>query len=1146
MNGAGETNTRHDSLTIRIVRKFLESNLSMVLLLVSIGAGAIALAVTPREEEPQITVAAANVMVSFPGHGAPDVEQLVSTPLEKMLLQVPGVERVYSRSMPGQSIVTVRFYVGQPLEPSYVKLIRKLNENLDRTTPGVAGWVVKPIDVDDVPVVTFTLTSATRDDYELRRMADELVTRLQGVPNAGVAYVVGGRPRELLVRPSAARMASYRVAALDLSRAIQASNSSVLAGAFDRTDRGVRVQAGEFIADARDLQNLVVGAWNGRPVYLRDVADVQDGPGEFSDYVRFHRGPAWDHPKESGAAGSLIGGKGDPEPPRSASQPAVTIAVAKKHGTNNVWVARDLLAQMAELKKAILPADVQVVVTRNYGVTANDKVKELQAGLLVAIAVVMALLAIGLGYRQALVVAIVVPSVFGLTLIVNYLLGFSINRISLFALTVALGLLVDDPIVDVENIHRHFHLRGKATPDVVLEAVNEVRPPLIAATFAVILSFLPMLFVTDMMGQYLRPMAANIPVAMLMSLTVSFTITPWLAYRLLKGHRAGAVEPAPTGGRPSGPRRFFDATLRPLLARRRLGRAFLAVVMLLFAGSVLLVLTRRVQVKQLPYDNKDEMLLALDMPAGTTLERTDAVSRDFERYLASVAEVTDFEAYVGTASPVDFNGLMRQYFLRRAPNRADIRVNLVHKTERAYASHELALRLRADLTAIAARDGVKLKIVELPAGPPAMSTVVAAIYGGPTQSYADLEQAASIVKARMGREPGLVDIDDTVDEDQAKYVFEVDRQKAALNGLTTDEISRTIALALGSQSPGAAQVPHERAPVRIALWFPRAERSSTVDLARIYAKGAGGNLVPLSEVGAWRTTVEDKTIYHRQLQRVVYVLGETAGRPPVETILDLRADRVEGRDRGFVDAKAEPRPLDRRTMFHQGGGIPWGVPPGISVGWWDEGEMYVTLHLFRDLALAMLAALAGIYVILMNQTGSYRLPLTIMRAIPLMVIGVLPGFWLLNQIGSHAVGGFRNPIFFSGPAFMGMIALAGIVTRNSIIIVDFIHIGLLRGLPLEEAILESVSVRLRPILLTSGAAVLGAIPITLDTVFGGMAWSLIFGLVVSTLFSLFVIPVTYNVVYANKPDHGLPDMIRRKLAASLGEQAAAGKQSVSV
>lgn len=1127
-----------ESMTIRIVRKFLESNLSVVFILVSLVVGVVALMVTPREEEPQLTVAAANVMVSFPGHTSQDVEQLISTPLERMLYQIPGVEYVYSRSMPGQSVVTARFTVGEPLEPSYVKLIRKLNENMDRIVPGAAVWVVKPIDVDDVPIVTFTLTSTAHDDYSLRRMADEVVTRLQGTANAGLAYVVGGRPRELLLRPSAARMASYRISALELARAIQASNSNVVAGTFDRNDRGVRVQAGQFIADARDLQNLVIGAWNGRPVYLRDVADVTDGPGEFSDYVRFHRGLAWDHPKEAGAAGSLIGGTVVSPPSSKCAQPAVTVAIAKKKGTNNVWVAEDLLKRMEGLQKEILPADVQVVVTRNYGVTANAKVSELEEGMFVAIAVVMALLVIGLGYRQALVVAIVVPCVFGLTLIVNYLFGFSVNRISLFALTVALGLLVDDPIVDVENIHRHFQLAGRSTAEVVLEAVNEVRPPLIAATFAVIFSFLPLLFITDMMGQYLRPMAANVPVTMFMSLVVSFTITPWLAYKFLKGH-AGGTAPAPQAASPSGSRRFFDRTLRPMIQHPRRGGLFLVLVLVLFVGSILLVVTRQVPVKSLAYDNKDEMLLVLDMPKGTTLERTDAVARQFEHYLASVPEITDFETYVGTGSPADFNGLMRGYGLRRAPNLADIRINLIHKTERTHSSHTLALRLRKELTAIAEKNGVKLKIVELPAGPPTMSTLVAAVYGSATSSYEDLMKAAEILKTRLKREPGVVDVDDSVDEDQSRYTFEVDKQKAALNGVSTDDIARTLALALGSQVIGTAQIPNERTPVKMVLWFPRTERSSTIDLARIHAKGAAGNLVPLSELGVWRTGVEDKTIQHRQLQRVVYVTGETAGRPPIETILDLRADEVHDRGEAFVDTQSQPRPLGSRTMARPGGGIPWQVPPGVTVRWWDEGEMYITLHMFRDLSFAMAGALILIYIILMNQTGSYGLPLTIMLSIPLMVIGVLPGFWLLNQLGPRSIGGISNPVFFSGPAFMGMIALAGIVTRNSIIIVDFIHLGLMRGLELKEAILDSVSVRLRPIILTSGAAVLGALPITLDTVFGGMAWALISGLIVSTVFSLFVIPVTYYLVYARKPDQGLPENIRKKLAAHQGQEVIA-------
>ncbi len=1115
----------HESFTIRVVRKFLETNLSMVLIVLSLAAGIAALVVTPREEEPQIVVPAANVMISFPGRSAEEVEQLVTTPVERMLYQIPGVQYVYSRSMAGQSIVTVRFHPGQPLEPSYVKLIRKLNENMDRTVPGSAAWVVKPVDVDDVPIVTFTLTSGTRRDYELRRIADEIVVRLQSSPDASVAYVTGGRPRELLVHPSAARMAARGITLLHLHRAIQAANASAAAGAMDRNDTAMRVRAGQWLASAADLRDLVVGVWNGRPVYLREVAEVSEGPGEPLDYVRFHCGLAWNHKPDGFPAGVPLGDRTlDTVPP--AGLPAVSIAVAKRRGTNNVRVAEDLIARMQQLRRELIPADVEVAVTRNYGFTANGKVEELKEGLFVAIAVVMALLIIGLGFRQAFVVAVAVPCVFGLTLIASYFFGFSVNRITLFALTIALGLLVDDPIVDVENIHRHFALRGKATRQIVLEAVNEVRPPLIAATFAVIFSFLPLLLVTDMMGQYLRPMAVNVPVTMLTSLVVSFTITPWLAWRMLRGQRGGH---APSENAASLPRRFFSRTLMPLIRRPALGRLFLALVVVLFLGSVLLVLTRRVRVKQLPYDNKDELLLVLDMPRGTMLERTDAAARDFEQFLLTVPEVTDFEAYVGTASPVDFNGLMRQYFLRRVPHRADNRVNLVHKTERTHASHALALRLRAPLEQIARRHGVKLKIVELPAGPPAMATLVAAIYGGPATSYEDQIRAASILKRRLRLEPGVVDIDDTVDEDQTRYTFEVDREKAALHGVSTDDIMRTISIALGGPPSGILEAPQDRTPVPVRLWFTRADRSSLSGLASIYVKGGAGKMVPLSELGRWREDKEDRTIYHRQLERVVYVMAEMAGRPPVETILDLRADEVHNRPASFVDEPARPRPLGLRTMFRKGGGVAWQLPQGVSVRWWDEGEMYITMNLFRDLGVAMLGALAAIYIILMCQTGSYKLPLLIMLAIPLMVIGVLPGFWLLNQFGERQVGGYLNPVFFSGPAFMGMIALAGIVTRNSIILVDFIHLGLIRGLTLADAILESVSVRLRPILLTSGAAVLGALPVTIGTVLGGMAWSLIFGLVVSTAFSLFVVPVTYHLLYAKKPDHGLPDFIRQKL-----------------
>jgi multidrug efflux pump subunit AcrB len=1133
----------HDTLPIRIVRAFLGSNLSLILILVSLVVGAAALKATPREEEPQIVIPVADLFVAFPGHSAREVEQLVSSRLEKYLFQIDGVEYVYSRSLPGQSIITVRFYVGQDREKSLVKLRKWLDQNVDKIPPGVTGYAVKPVETDDVPILTLTFTSPREDDYSLQRIAEEVQARLQGVASAGITSIAGGRPRQILVRLHPEAMTAFRVTPLDIARALQGADANVQAGAFSRQDRDVRIEAGRFLASRKDVESLVIGVstersvsgtgpGNVRPVYLKDVAEVMDGPGEVTSYVRFSAGPAWAHGKEADAAGHWADADARAPQPPPIAQPAVTLAIAKQKGSNNVRVAEDILSRMRELRNELVPEDVSIAITRNYGVTANAKVNELVEGLAVGIVVVIALLTMGLGFTESLVVAVAVPCVFGLTLGLNYLFGFSINRVTLFALTVSLGLLVDDPIVDVENIHRHFELSGRATHDIVLEAVNEVRPPLIAATIAVIISFLPLFFVTEEMHDYLRPMAVNVPVTMAMSMFVSFTITPWLAYHALKGRYEKGKD---RGGPASHPQsditqtrlyRLFRPLLEPLLKSRRLSFGFLLLILLAFVASLLLVATRRVQPKQLPFDNKDELLLVVDMPTGTTLERTDAATRDFEDFLRTIPEVTDFESYVGTHSPVDFNGLSRKYFLRDLPNKADIRVNLIHKTERLSASHEVALRVRDDLTAIARQNGAKLKIVELPAGPPVLSTVVASVYGRADQSYEDLIAASRIVKTRMLREPGVVDVDDSVEEDQTKLRFVVSKDKATLNGVTTEDISRTIRTCLEGTPAGTVAAPDERNPLEVVLWLPRAQRSSPFDLSRVYVKGEKGNLVPIAELGSWEEEIEDKTIFHRNLEPVVYVTAEMAGRPPVETILDIRADerrpaQMEPAGPGVSDTPA--RPLRGRTLMHKGGGIPWALPEGIRVHWWDEGEMRLTVHIFRDLGVGFLGALLGIYILLVYQTGSFGLPLVIMLAIPLMVIGVMPGYWILNQIGAPMVGAYSNPLFFTSPAMIGMIALSGIVTRNSIIIIDFIHLSLARGKPLAQAIVETCAVRLRPILLTSGAAMLGAFPITMDTVFAGLAWSLIFGLFASTLFSLLVVPVAYNLIYARRPGHGLPE-----------------------
>ncbi|HUU84417.1 MAG TPA: efflux RND transporter permease subunit [Phycisphaerae bacterium] len=1137
-------------LVVGIVDRFLRSNLSIVLILLSLAVGGVALTITPREEEPQIVVPLADVFVSFPGRSAREVEQLVATPLEKLLYQIDGVEHVYSMSRPGQAVVTVRFYVGQDRERSLVKLYNKIEQNTDMVPPGVTGWTVKPVEIDDVPIVTLTLTGASEtkvDDHRLRRLAEELAERLAQIADISRIEVVGGRPRQVRIEPNVERLAASSVSLADVERALRASNVTLPAGWFTQSDRQAAVETGGALAVRDEVADLVVGVFNDRPVFLKDVAAVHDGPAEAASYVRFGRGPAWDRPQEAGAAGSVVGPVSESVTADAEAAPAVTLAVAKKKGTNAVRVAEQVIEKARELRDQALPDDVAMIVTRNYGRTADEKVNELVEALGVAVVIVIALLAFGLGWRQALVVALAVPIVFGLTLTVNLLVGYTINRVTMFALILSLGLLVDDPIVDVENIHRHFGLRKRATRKIVLEAVNEVRPPLIAATVAVIVSFLPMLFITGMMGPYMRPMALNVPVTMLMSMVVSFTITPWLAYHLLKHGWPGGEARGADGSTASDDAaaeeehsaeeikrsalyRLFHPMMAPLITSRWKAWVFLGCVGVLLVVSAILAATRDVPLKMLPFDNKNELLLVLDFDEGTTLERSDAVVRRFESFLQSVPEVVGFTSYVGVASPMDFNGLVRHYYLRQDSNMAEVRINLVPKKERAIKSHALGLRLRDRLDEIAREGGVNLKIVETPPGPPVISTVVAEVFGRPDHTYNDLLAAAGTVRQRLEREPGVVDVDDVAEAEQTKWVFAPDKTKAAINGVGTDDIASALQTALGGSRVGTLWTERERNPLALLVRLPRAERSSLEDLSRLSVKGVGGNLVALGELGAWSEQRVDQTIYHKDLRRVAYVFAETAGRAPADAVVDIQADRVAGGTlapqaaepigAGWV-ATDEPRDVGGRTFLANGGGVDWMLPEGFDVVFSGEGEWKITLDVFRDLGLAFAAALVMIYILLLNETGSFTLPVVVMLAIPLTVVGIMPGFWLLNVISGGSVGGYADPIFFTATGMIGMIALAGIVTRDSIILVDFIHISLRRGRNLFDAIMESRVVRLRPILLTTGTAMLSAAPIALDPIFSGLAWALIFGLFASTVFTLFVIPVAYFLLYGRKPGHGV-------------------------
>ncbi len=1088
------------SLMSRIVRVFLQGNLSLLLVLLILVAGAVALIVTPREEEPQIVVPLADIMVRVPGASAQEVEQQVATRLERLLYQIDGVEYVYSMSRPGMAIVTVRFYVGEDREDSLIKLYNKIAMNTDIVPPGVAGWVVKPIEIDDVPIVNVTLWSEDQDDYPLRRIVEQVEIALQSVKNTGRTQIVGGPLRQISVWLDADALAGHEVTIRQIEQVLQGANVQSDAGGFDQQDQRYLVQVGPFLQTKEDVQALVVGVGKAGPVYLRDVASVEDGPAEPTTYTRIGFGPA-----DRGAKSPTVS--------REQDYPAVTIAVAKRRGTNAVTVARDLEAKIEALQESLFPDNVHVRLTRNYGETANDKVNELVSELATAIVIVVGLIALTLGWREALVVATAVPLTFALTLMVNLLAGYTINRVTLFALILSLGLVVDDPIVDVENIFRHFRMRLQPPLKAVFSAVNEVRPPIILATLAVIVSFLPLFFITGMMGPYMRPMALNVPVAMLMSMFVAFTVTPWLSYHVLKSQYG--KEEKPFVLEESWVYRIYHRIVSPMLEHRLLAYLLILVVIVLLVFSAGLAATGRVPLKMLPFDNKNEFQIVVDLDEGTTLERTEAALADLAGYLREVAEVTEVLTFAGTASPIDFNGMVRHYYLREGPHLGDIRVNLAAKEQRQQQSHEILLRIRDDVQAISARHQTRIKLVEVPPGPPVFSTLVAEIYGVEQVEYARLVDAAAEVHALMATEPGVVDVDDTVEADQTKYQFVVDREKASIHGVSTAEIAFTLRTALQGESPGGGapqagaagmlHLPRELNPLRVRLRLPRAERSSLRDLEQLRVRTASGELISIAELGAFHSTLQEKTIYHKNLRRVVYVFGEMAGRPPAEAVLSLTGRLRHG-----------------------------ALPEDLIVDWAGEGEWKITLDVFRDLAIAFGAAVLAIYILLVWETNSYAMPLLLMVAIPLTIIGILPGFWLLNWLWNVPVGGYPNPVFFTATAMIGMIALSGIATRNAILLIEFIHVELRRGCSLRDGIIRCGAVRFRPIFLTAGTAMLGAWPITLDPVFSGLAWSLIFGLFVSTAFTLVLVPISYWLLYCNHPTHGL--LARDHL--DLGEQDA--------
>ncbi|MBI4517634.1 MAG: efflux RND transporter permease subunit [Deltaproteobacteria bacterium] len=1075
-------------LTAQVVEVFITSKLSILFLIASLLAGALALLVTAREEEPQIVVPFADVFVQFPGASAQETEKLVATPLEQKLWEIDGVEYVYSMSRPGEAVATVRFYVGEDRERSLVKVWNKVMSNQDAVPPGVTSWIVKPVEIDDVAIVLFTLSAAGSGGGDLRRVADEVLDKLTRVPNTGRSWVVGGQRRQVTVYADPVKLAARGLSLLEVVRALGAANLNVQAGSFERGGREVLLEAGPFFGSADEVANSVLAAPAGHPVYVRDVARVIDGPEEVQSYSRIGFGPAAAQARVVGQPhGELAPAQlHDSSAPRPGEErPAVTIAVAKRKGTNAVRVAEEVIREVEALRGSVIPDDVAVHITRDYGETANHKVNELVKHLLIAIATIIVLLALALGPKEAFIVALAVPMTLAITLLLDLIFGYTINRVTLFALILSLGLLVDDPIVDVENIFRHFKLRQEPPLEATLTAVDEVRPPTILATFTVIVSFLPMFFITGMMGPYMAPMAFNVPVAMLTSLVVAFTVTPWASYHLLKGEygKGGA---APFAITQSAAYRWYRAVLAPLLARPRRAALFLLAVVLAFAGSALLAVTRAVPLKMLPFDNKNELALVIDMPRGTALEDTDAVTRALGAYLATVAEVTDYESYVGLASPMDFNGMVRHYYLRRGGHVADMRINLLPKEARTQQSHEIALRLRPEVERIGRSYGANVKIVEAPPGPPVLATVVAEVYGPLSASNDDLVAVSKRVRHALEQIDGVVDVDDYAEAEHSKMHYRLDRDKAALTGVSVETAARTLQIALAGSPVGRVHVPEERLPLALALRVPRAQRSAAADLLALQVQSSAGALVALGEIGSVAEESGERTIYHKNLRPVAFVIAEMAGRSPVEAVFDLQ----------------------RWQSQHP-------LPAGYSLDLAGEGEWKITVDVFRDLGLAFGAALLMIYVLLVAQTQSLLIPVVIMIAIPLTVIGIMPGFWVLNLLFTEPVGAYATPVFFTATGMIGMIALAGIVVRNSIILIDFIEHIRSRGdgRSLAEAVIEAGATRLRPIVLTAGAAMSGSVVITLDPIFSGLAWSFIFGIFASTAFSLVVVPLVYFLLH---------------------------------
>ncbi|MBZ5547112.1 MAG: efflux RND transporter permease subunit [Acidobacteriia bacterium] len=1059
---------QHPALRLagRIAHAFIDSKLTPLVIVAALLLGAFAILQTPREEEPQIVVPMLDVFVQMPGASSQEVAQRVSLPMERLLREVPGVEYIYSISHPGMSMLIVRFYVGTKEEDAIIKTYNKLYSNFDRIPPGVSQPLIKARSIDDVPILALTLWGKDYDSYRLRRIAGELENSLKQLDDVSETTIIGGQPRQVRVVLDSQRLAAYGLTPGAVVGQLQGANSRGQAGSFARDNREFQVEAGMFFTRADDLRQVVVGVHAGRPVYLRDVVEkIDDGPAEPANYVLFA--------SAKGAAGTATAG---------SEYPAVTITLAKRKGTNASIIADRVLEKVSAQRGYMLPENLNITVTRNYGETAKDKSNELLKHLLIATLSVTLLIALALGWRESGVVLLAVPVTLAFTLAIFYFFGYTLNRVTLFALIFSIGILVDDAIVVVENIVRHFRLpgsRGRSLVDVAVEAVDEVGNPTILATFAVIAAILPMAFVRGLMGPYMRPIPVGASAAMMFSLIVAFVVSPWAALRLLRQYAGdGAHGQHESEGWTT---RFYRRVMNPLILNSRRRWMFFGGVVVLLLAAVAFVPLKWVRVKMLPFDNKSEFQVIIDMPDGTPLEQTTRVAQTLGQYLAQQPEVTNYQIYAGTSGPYNFNGLVRHYFLRRQTNQADIQVNLLSRHDRKAQSHEIARRLRPELVKLAAPFGARIKVAEVPPGPPVLQTLVAEVYG---PDYRGQIELAAQIKKIFQQTPGVVDIDWYVEDPQTKYDLKVDLDKAALHGISAADVTRTLQVGLGGAEAGLLHDPQSREDVPIQVRLSRPDRSGIQDLQNLKLPTPAGGEIALQEVTQLHQTTIDTSVYRKNLQPVVYVTGDVAGEEesPVYAILKMgeAIDKIKLPE-GYAVKQYKGTTMPERTDRY-------------SMKW--DGEWHITVEVFRDLGVAFAAVLVLIYVLVVGWFGSFKTPLVIMAPIPLTLVGILPAHALLGA-------------FFTATSMIGFIAGAGIIVRNSIILVDFIELRRSQGMSLEDAVVDAGAVRFRPMLLTAAAVVVGASVILFDPIFQGLALSLMAGEVASTVLSRMAVPVLY-------------------------------------